>query len=177
VPAFVDAVRATASARHTHPRVHVVADTAKYVPDALFAEQVTITRAAGDAVETLATEIAVDELATEWEWEVSPELSLVVVTDLAEAIELFNTHSPHLAASLISSDASEQAVFYETCDAPFIGDGFTRWVDGQFALDRPELGLSNWEHGRLFARSAVLSGDSVFTVRLVASVVDSDLHR
>ena len=40
----------------------------------------------------------------------------------------------------------------------------TRWVDGQYALDRPELGLSNWEHGRLFARGGVLSGDSVYTI-------------
>ena len=90
---------------------------------------------------------------------------------------LFNAHSPHLAASLISTDAEEQRRFYTTCDAPFIGNGFTRWVDGQFALDRPELGLSNWENGRLFARSAVLSGDSVFTVRMTADVTDSDLHR
>jgi len=177
VPAFIEAVQAAAAARNTSPRVHVVADSGKHVPDALFVEQVTITRATGDVVENLATEISVDELATEWEWEVSPEVSLVVVADVAEAVALFNAHSPHLAASLISSDPSEQHNFYETCDAPFIGDGFTRWVDGQFALDRPELGLSNWENGRLFARSAVLSGDSVFTVRLVASIVDSDLHR
>jgi glutamate-5-semialdehyde dehydrogenase len=177
VPALIEAARTSAATRHTSPRLHVVADSSKHVPDALFAEQVTITRAVGDVTETLATEIAIDELATEWEWEVSPEVSLVVVADLAEAVELFNAHSPHLAASLVSADASEHDVFYETCDAPFIGDGFTRWVDGQFALDRPELGLSNWEHGRLFGRSAVLSGDSVFTVRLVANVVDSDLHR
>ena len=177
VPVFIDAVRAAAAARHTNPRLHVVAGSSKHVPQALFAEQVTVTRAAGDVVENLATEITIDDLATEWEWEVSPEVSLVVVADVAEAVELFNAHSPHLAASLISTDASEHDAFYESCDAPFIGDGFTRWVDGQFALDRPELGLSNWEHGRLFARSAVLSGDSVFTVRLSARVADSDLHR
>ena len=55
--------------------------------------------------------------------------------------------------------------FYAAVDAPFVGDGFTRWVDGQFALDTPELGLSNWQGGRLFARGGVLSGDSVYTVR------------
>ena len=101
----------------------------------------------------------------------------MVVDDVAAAISLFDRHSPHLVASLISTDADEQRSFYEACDAPFIGDGFTRWVDGQFALDRPELGLSNWEQGRLFGRSAVLSGDSVFTIRLTATVTDSDLHR
>jgi glutamate-5-semialdehyde dehydrogenase len=62
-------------------------------------------------------------------------------------------------------------------DAPFVGNGFTRWVDGQFALDRPELGLSSWQHGRLFARSAVLSGDSVYTVRTRAWQATPDLHR
>jgi len=31
-------------------------------------------------------------------------------------------------------------------------DGFTRWVDGQYALDTPELGLSNWEGGRMLGR-------------------------
>ena len=50
-------------------------------------------------------------------------------------------------------------------DAPFVGDGFTRWVDGQYALDTPELGLSNWQGGRLLGRGGVLSGDSVHTIR------------
>ena len=177
VPIFIDAARTAAASRGTGARLHVVADSSKYVADALFAEQVAVARASGDAIENFATEIAVDDLAIEWEWESSPEVSLVVVADIAEAVELFNAHSPRLAASLISTDEGEQRTFYETCDAPFIGDGFTRWVDGQFALDRPELGLSNWEHGRLFARSAVLSGDSVFTVRLLAHVSDSGLHR
>ena len=58
-----------------------------------------------------------------------------------------------------------------------VGNGFTRWVDGQFALDRPELGLSNWEHGRLLGRSGILSGDSVYTVRTRATQSDPDLHR
>jgi glutamate-5-semialdehyde dehydrogenase len=177
VPAFVESLRTAAAARGASPRLHVVEGSNKYVPGGLFAEQVSVRRAAGDVMESLATEIAVGDLATEWEWEDSPEVSLIVVDDVAEAVELFNTQSPHLAASLISESADEHREFYATCDAPFIGDGFTRWVDGQFALDRPELGLSNWENGRLFARSAVLSGDSVFTVRLTASISDSDLHR
>jgi glutamate-5-semialdehyde dehydrogenase len=62
-------------------------------------------------------------------------------------------------------------------NAPFVGDGFTRWVDGQFALNRPELGLSNWEFGRLFGRGGVLSGESAFTVRLRAIQEDIDLAR
>ena len=80
-------------------------------------------------------------------------------------------------ATLLSEDLAEQDWFWANVDAPFVGDGFTRWVDGQFALSRPELGLSNWQQGRLFARSAVLSGDSVFTIRTRARQSDPDLHR
>ena len=79
------------------------------------------------------------------------------------------------ACSRTTSD--EQERFWAAIDAPFVGDGFTRWVDGQFAFDRPELGLSNWQHGRLFARGGVLSGDSVYTVRTRAFQTDPDLHR
>jgi glutamate-5-semialdehyde dehydrogenase len=53
----------------------------------------------------------------------------------------------------------------------------TRWVDGQYAFNRPELGLSNWEHGRLLARGGVLSGDSVFTVRTRMRQQDPDVSR
>ena len=62
-------------------------------------------------------------------------------------------------------------------DAPFVGDAFTRWVDGQYALGAPELGLSNWEGGRLLGRAGVLSGDSVHTVRLVARFDDPTIRR
>ena len=117
------------------------------------------------------------QLGVEWEWENSPEVSLVVVDDVADASELFNRLSPRFGISLISDDDNEQADFWPAVDAPFVGDGFTRWVDGQFALDKPELGLSNWQHGRLFARSGVLSGDSAYTVRLRVRQTDADLHR
>ncbi|MEZ5231494.1 MAG: hypothetical protein R2749_02100 [Acidimicrobiales bacterium] len=115
--------------------------------------------------------------AAEWEWEESPELSIAVVDTLADAIALHNAHSPRLVASLLSEDPVEQARFYALIDTPFVGDGMTRWVDGQYALSRPELGLSNWESGRLFGRSAVLSGDAVHTVRTVMTQRDPQLHR
>ena len=116
-------------------------------------------------------------LGIEWEWEESPEVTLTVVDSVDEAVELFNRHSPKLVASLIDDDPGAQERFYETVDAPFVGNGFTRWVDGQFALGRPELGLSNWEGGRLFGRGAVLSGDSVFTIRTRMIQDDPDLSR
>ncbi len=118
-----------------------------------------------------------DQLGTEWEWENAPEYWLVEVESVAEAVALFNRFSPRLAASLISDDADQHEWFYDAVDAPFVGNGFTRWVDGQFALNQPELGLSNWQDGRLFARGGVLSGDSVYTVRLRADVRDHSLHR
>lgn len=118
-----------------------------------------------------------DDLGHEFEWDADPEMWLVQVDSLADAVALFNRHSPRLVASLLSDDAATQEWFYRAVDAPFVGNGFTRWVDGQFALGQPELGLSNWEPGRLFGRGGVLSGDSVFTVRLRADVHDHHLHR
>ena len=104
-------------------------------------------------------------------------VALVVVDDVAQAVAACNRFSPHFVASLVSDDPAAHEAFYAAVDAPFVGDGFTRWVDGQFALDQPELGLSNWQAGRLFARSGVLSGDSVHTVRLRAKIADPHLHR
>ena len=124
--------------------------------------------------EALAEPIADADLGREWEWEETPEVSLKIVDDVAQAVALFNALSPRFAASLISQDAAAHERFYATIDAPFVGDGFTRWVDGQYAMSKPELGLSNWEHGRLFARGGVLAGDGVFTVR--ARVRQADIH-
>lgn len=116
-------------------------------------------------------------LAHEWEWDTVPEVAVMIIDDVLQAVDQFNRFSPHFVASLVSADATEHEAFYRSVDAPFVGDGFTRWVDGQFALLQPELGLSNWQAGRLFGRGGVLSGDSVFTVRLRASVADPHLHR
>ncbi len=91
--------------------------------------------------------------------------------------KLFNEYSPQFVASLISEDKAAHESFYQTVNAPFVGNGFTRWVDGQYALQRPELGLSNWEAGRLFARGGVLSGDGVFSIRTRVTQTDFDVHR
>jgi glutamate-5-semialdehyde dehydrogenase len=135
--------------------------------------------AAPRGVQPIIHTLAVDDprLAHEWEWDTVPEVALMIVDDVAQAVQQCNRFSPHFVASLISAEAAEHEWFYRSVDAPFVGDGFTRWVDGQFALVQPELGLSNWQAGRLFGRGGVLSGDSVFTVRLRASVSDPDLHR
>jgi glutamate-5-semialdehyde dehydrogenase len=146
-------------------KLHVAAGSEAHVSRALFEQRVSVQRAAGAVTEPLAETLPVAELGREWEWEQTPEVSLVIVRDLVEATALFNQYSPHFVAALISGESAEHAAFYEQVDAPFVSDGFTRWVDGQYALRKPELGLSNWQYGRLFGRGGILSGDTVYTVR------------
>ena len=170
VPVFLDAVGDAS-------RLHVERGSVGFVPADLFDTIVTVRRADGDHDERQATLLDADDLGTEWEWEATAEVSLVVTDTVDDAVALHNRHSPRFVASLVSDDDDEQRGFYAAIDAPFVGDGFTRWVDGQYALDTPELGLSNWQFGRLLARGGVLSGDSVFTVRHRARVRDAGLQR
>ncbi len=165
VQPFLDALLRAGERRGVNAKLHVAEGSEGAVPSEWFDRVVTIGRAEGDVNEPQAETIGRDELGREWEWEDSPEVTLVLVESVDEAVELFNEQSPHFAASLISGSDEAQQRFFDSIDAPFVGNGFTRWVDGQYALDRPELGLSNWQFGRLFARGGVLSGDSVFTVR------------
>ncbi len=176
VPAFLDAVDEAGRRREAPSKLHVVAEDASALPESWFGD-VEIVRAEGRCTEPRAETLARGDLGHEWEWEDSPELSLAIVDTVDEAVELFNEHSPQFVASLVSDDPSEQERFYELINAPFVGDGFTRWVDGQYALDAPELGLSNWHFGRLFGRGGVLSGDSVYTVRSRVTQADPHVHR
>ena len=168
VPAFLRGLE-RAGAR-TNPstgafKLHVAVGSEAHVPSGLFERRVSVQRAAGAVTEPIAQPLPIAALSEEWEWEQTPEVSLVIVRDLAEATALFNRYSPHFVAALSSSVASEHETFYEQVDAPFVSDNFTRWVDGQKALRKPELGLSNWQYGRLFGRGGILSGDTVYTVR------------
>ncbi|MDX1657450.1 MAG: aldehyde dehydrogenase family protein [Nitriliruptorales bacterium] len=177
VPVFLDALEAAARRRDVSSKLHVEEASCEHVPSAWFDRTVAIVRADGAHDEPQAEPIGRDELGHEWEWEDSPEVSLAVVDDVAQAVAWFNELSPHFAASLISEDPDEHTRFFDNVEAPFVGNGFTRWVDGQYALGKPELGLSNWQHGRLFGRSAILSGDSVYTLRLRARQSDPDIGR
>jgi glutamate-5-semialdehyde dehydrogenase len=176
VPVFLDALDRAGRRRDATSKLHVVNGDEPRVPSEWF-EAATIMRAEGPVVEPRTEILERDQLGIEWEWEDSPEVTLKVVGDVDEAVRLFNQQSPRFAASLISSDTAEHDHFFETIDAPFVGNGFTRWVDGQYALNRPELGLSNWQFGRLFGRGGVLSGDSAFTVRSRAIQDHSDIGR
>jgi glutamate-5-semialdehyde dehydrogenase len=176
IPVFLEAL-SRAGERRRGCKLHVAEADLARIPADWRSRTATVVRAGGERQEPLVEPIADADLGREWEWEETPEVSLKVVADLDAAAALFNAHSPHFAASLIGADAEAQSRFYAAVDAPFVGDGFTRWVDGQYALDRPELGLSNWEHGRLFARGGVLAGDGVFTVRTRVRQVDPHLDR
>jgi hypothetical protein len=94
-----------------------------------------------------------------------------------EAAALFNGYSPRFVLSLLPADGAERNRVEGLVDAPFVGDGFTRWVDGQYALGTPELGLSNWQLGRLLGRSGILSGDGIHTLRMRAVQHDPDVRR
>ena len=177
VPRFLEALWAAGERRGHGCKLHIAAGDESALPRSWLAAQVRVRRAEGDRDEPLVEVLPTEDLGREWEWEDTPEVSLKLVEDAAEAAALFNRLSPRLVATLVAEDAEAHARFFEAVDAPFVGDGFTRWVDGQYALNRPELGLSNWESGRLFARSGVLAGDSVFTIRTRMIQGDEDLDR
>lgn len=165
VPVALDAFARAGEKLGQSYKLHVLEESAASVPSDLFTRRVRVRRAEGDVEEPQAERLPERELGREWEWEQTPEVTLALVADTDEAVRLFNRHSPQFIASLVGGDAEEHARFWATINAPFVGDAGTRWVDGQRALDRPELGLSNWQHGRLFGRGGILSGDGVYTIR------------
>ena len=177
VPVFLDALERAGTRRGVRSKLHVLEASVDAVPGEWFERMVPVSRADGDHEEPQAVPIAEGRVGEEWEWEESPEVTLAIVGSVDEAVGFFNRYSPRFVASLVADDGEEQQRFFDGVDAPFVGNGFTRWVDGQYALDKPELGLSNWQHGRLFGRGGILSGDSVFTVRLKATQTDPDIGR
>ena len=176
IPVFLDALHRAGERLGSVSKLHFTESASEWIPGA-WLQEAKISRAEGESFEPRADLISEDRLGLEWEWEESPEVTLTVVPDIDLAVSQFNEQSPRFVASLISSDGAEHQRFFDMVDAPFVGNGFTRWVDGQYALDRPELGLSNWQFGRLFGRGGVLSGDSVYTIRTRAFQEDPDIGR
>jgi glutamate-5-semialdehyde dehydrogenase len=177
VPAFLDALSEAGAARGAGCRLHVVQGSEACVPEDWRTRQISAGRTPGSCAAAVVSVLPQDDLAREWEWDDTPEVSLVLVDDVAEAAALFNRYSPRFVVSLISASADAHRQFFDRVEAPFVGDGFTRWVDGQYALNKPELGLSNWEHGRLLARGGILSGDGVTTIRSRMRQTDTTLRR
>lgn len=176
-PLVLDAADEAAAARGGVARIHVVRGSEGCIDPAEFERRIGVHRAEGIVEEARASLLGPEELGREWEWEDTPELTLLVTDDLDQAIDAFNRWSPQFVASLVGEDTAAQDRFLARTNAPFVGDGFTRWVDGQYALDQPELGLSNWERGRLLARGGVLTGADLTTRRLLARTPDPDQHR
>jgi glutamate-5-semialdehyde dehydrogenase len=165
IPLFLAGLAGAGAARGVGVKLHATAEAWDYLPQAWRDGVSRVRRADGDHEEPLTEIVAREDLGREWEWEESPEASLEIVADLDEAISLFNTLSPRFAASVIAADPAVHERAFAVLDAAFVGDGMTRWVDGQYAFGRPELGLAGWQDGRLFARAGVLSGDGVFTLK------------
>jgi glutamate-5-semialdehyde dehydrogenase len=161
----IDGVVHAAQRRKTHAVLHVDGGVASALDNCTVPQEFVV-----EAVDH-------SNLGTEWEWENIPEISIVVVDNVTAAVELFNANSPSFVLSVISDDEAEVDQAWSKCNAPFFGDGVTRWVDGQYALRKPELGLSNWQNGRTFARGGILSGDSIYTVRYRVRQTDAEVKR
>lgn len=164
-PLVLKAVGDAAVVRGTNGIVHLVREDGDIPLDVNTPENVNIVTAQRE------------DLSTEWEWENEPEVTVCFVDQIEEAIELFNVFSPRLVASVISEEDSDHRLCWQRLRCPFVGDGFSRWVDGQFAFRRPELGLSNWEGGAPLGRGAILSGSDIHSVRYRATQRDPRLHR
>ncbi|WP_308720803.1 aldehyde dehydrogenase family protein [Komagataeibacter xylinus] len=177
IPMLIETLSLAPARRDTRARIHVVEGSESYLPEDLFSGSPLSATNDITRRRPFAELISASKLPTEWEWSDAPEISLVVVEGLDEAINLFNNYAPRFVVSLISADSVAQDWFYDAVDAPFVGDGFTRWADGQYALDRPELGLSNWQEGRPLGRGAILSASDIFTVRYRMSQFDACVSR
>lgn len=162
--AVLDGIRSAAGRRSVSASVHV--STADRVALDVLLDGVTVVE-----------HDDFDHLGTEWEWDEVPEVSLILVEHVDRTIDLFDSFSPRFVMSVVSDDDRLVEYVYDRVEAPFVGDGFTRWVDGQYALGRPELGLSNWQNGRLFGRGGILSGDGVFSIRYRTHHQDSRQRR
>lgn len=174
LPTVLSGLEDAAGRRGVRPRIHAVNGAESFLPSGT---TIQVHRAEGILDELQVTTAEEASLGIEYEWEDNPECAIVLVDSISHAVELFNAYSPQFIVSVLSENERERDLVWKTANAPFVGDGFTRWVDGQFSLLRPELGLSNWEYGRLFGRSGILSGDSAFSVRLRVQQTDAELHR
>jgi glutamate-5-semialdehyde dehydrogenase len=161
----INGVQVAAQKRNTYAVLHVDRDVATALASCTVPQEFAV-----EAIDH-------SNLGTEWEWENIPEISIVVVDNVTAAVELFNAHSPSFVLSIISDNETEVDLAWIKSNAPFFGDGMTRWVDGQYALRKPELGLSNWQNGRTFARGGILSGGSIFTIRYRVKQFNSEVKR
>lgn len=177
LPSVLKALETAGSVLNQSYKLHVVKGSDHFVPNELFNRMIPILRSDGSHTEPQVDIIEKASLAEEWEWESTPEVSLIIVPDLVNATQLFNQYSPQFVLSVLTSDSHKRQSIFSQVNAPFLGNGMTRWVDGQYALNAPELGLSNWENGRFLGRSSILSGSHVYTVQIKMTQQDFTLRR
>ncbi|WP_156759913.1 aldehyde dehydrogenase family protein [Microbacterium karelineae] len=177
IPVVSAAADRVAGERGCVARLHVTDSAREFVPPSEFVRAIDVHRAEGTIAEPRTTILSESDLGVEWEWEGTPELTVTVVDDLEHAIALFNRYSPQFVVSLVSEDSAAHARVRLEVNAPFIGDGFTRWADGQYALSQPELGLSNWESGRLLSRGGILTGSDLASHQTIATTPNPHQRR
>ena len=168
--------RPTGAARA--PRLHVESARRDAVPDELFSTKVEVRRADGVHVELLATELDADDLGREWEWE--DVAGAVARRDRRRRHGRRPVQPPQPALRRQPRRAPTPPSTSASTPPSTPRSSATASPAGSTAstpLDTPELGLSNWQGGRLLGRGGVLSGDSVHTIRYRATVTDPDLHR
>jgi len=158
-------------------KIHATKKAKPFLSSEILNVKVKIFTKEGVKEDFLFSEISNSDLGIEWEWEKTPEITLHIIDNLEEGIKLFNQQSSKFVVSLISENKKNQEIFFNLINSPFVGDGFTRWVDGQYLFKTPELGLSNWEYGRLFGRAGVLSGGDIFSVKVKMRQGDINLKR
>ena len=160
VPRFLEALHKAGERRGHGCKLHVLAGSGSYVPKEWFTTQTMVRRAHGDVTEPQTETLPLARLGHEWEWEETPEVTLAIVTGMAEAVTLFNDYSPQFVASLITENGDHFTRFYEAVNAPFVGNGFTRWVDGQYASIGRNWACPTGKQDDC-SRGAVLSGDGI----------------
>ncbi len=100
VPVALDALRRREVALGHGYKLHVTPGAVPYVPQALFSHRGRAPRR-GKSM-SRSPRASGKKLGQEWEWGGHAEITLAVVQDVEQAIALFNRHSPHFVASLIS---------------------------------------------------------------------------
>jgi glutamate-5-semialdehyde dehydrogenase len=176
VPVFLEALDRAAADRGTNAKLHVVDRARAHVPAERFASVVPISRAEGPSTSPPPSRCSRPSSASSGSGRTAPRSPSSWWTR-SPTPWTCSTGTARGSRCRWSPRTGGPRPRLADAEAPFVGNGFTRWVDGQYALGTPELGLSNWELGRLFGRSGILSGDAILTVRSRAVQTDPDLHR
>ena len=177
MPVIIEALKKRGDISGYNFKIHTTKKAEEYIPENLFKEKVKMFKKEGEVEDFCAETISENDLGIEWEFEKTPEVTITIINSVKEGISLFNEQSPKFVVSYICNNEKKKESFFRLINSPYISDGFTRWVDGQFIYNAPELGLANWEEGRLFGRSGILTGGSIYSVKLLVKQERDDVRR